>query len=150
MKLITDIRSRLEAFQSDLASGKLMQGIIMDREAEIAAMNADAQLYEEGVNALGVSIASYRPYSPVTVAIKKAKGQPTNRVTLRDEGDFEASFYVVADLESFQIRASDWKAEKLALKYGDIFGLTQENREILKKDYILPALREELNRKLYE
>lgn len=56
-------------------------------------MNAEEQLFEQGINRLGVDIMDYAPYSPLTIAIKEEKGQPTNRVTLRDTGDFEASFF---------------------------------------------------------
>ena len=53
-----------------------------------------SQLYDKGINRLGVSIMDYAPYTPATVAIKRAKGQPTNRVTLRDTGDFHNDFFI--------------------------------------------------------
>lgn len=118
----------------------MCRDIIEDFQDDIISMNADMQLYEEGKNALGISIASYRPYSPKTIAIKKSKGQPYNRVTLRDTGDFERSFFLVADDEGFVIKASDWKAEELELKYGEIFGLTPENRGLLSQEILAPEL----------
>ena len=75
------------------------------------------------------------------MAIKRAKNQPTSRVTLRDEGDFHSSFYIEFTEDSFTIKASDEKAEYLEFAYGsDIFGLTPENKEELSEYYLRPAL----------
>ena len=48
--------------------------------AFIIDANAEEQLFEQGINRLGVDIMDYRPYTPLTIAIKEEKGQPTNRV----------------------------------------------------------------------
>lgn len=118
-----------------------MHAIIEDNEPFILDMNSEDQLYEQGINRTGVKIESYMPYSPITIEIKQGKGQPTNRVTLRDEGDFEASFYLIVNDEQFEITASDIKTEDLVYKYGEeIFGLTEENLSELIWQYIYPAL----------
>lgn len=141
MGVIENLRQKVETFNEGLTSGEYIQEIILDNEAFITDMNAQEQLYEQGVNRLGVSISDYAPYSPTTIAIKRAKGQPTNRVTLRDEGDFEASFFIEADREKFAIKASDWKTEELTKKYGSqILGLTEENKAELIHAYIYPEL----------
>lgn len=150
MKIITDLRDRVVKVNEDLTSGKMIQKIIQEHEAEIIDMNAQEQLFESGENSLGVSIASYAPYSPITIEIKKMKGQPTNRVTLRDEGDFESSFYLVISDKQFEIKASDWKTEELVKKYGSsILGLTKENIVSLTWDYIYPELMETFKKELY-
>lgn len=150
MKLINDLLKRVTDFNEELKSGRLMQKIIWDNEAYIIDMNAEEQLYEQGVNNLGVSISDYAPYSPVTIEIKKAKGQPTNRVTLRDEGDFESSFYLEVDDKQFEIKAADWKTEDLIKRYGrQILGLTDENIKILIEHYIFPDLLEEAKKQIY-
>ena len=113
MKRITDLRKRVADFNEALTSGRIIQNIIWDNEAYIVDLNAEEQLFEQGINRLGVEISDYAPYSPVTIAIKEAKGQPTNRVTLRDEGDFESSFYLEVGDKQFEIKASDFKAEDL-------------------------------------
>lgn len=150
MKIITDLRDRVKKVNEDLTSGKMIQKIIQEHEAAIIDMNAQEQLFESGENSLGVSIASYAPYSPITIEIKKLKGQPTNRVTLRDEGDFESSFYLVISDSQFEIKASDWKTEELVKKYGSsILGLTKENIASLTWDYIYPELMDTLKKELY-
>lgn len=150
MKQITDLRNRVANFNEALTSGRLIQNIIWDNEAYIVDLNAEEQLYEQGINRLGVEIADYAPYSPVTIAIKEAKGQPTNRVTLRDEGDFASSFFLEVGDKQFEIKASDFKTEDLIRKYGrQILGLTDENIAILIWQYIYPDLINEAKTQIY-
>ena len=114
---------------------------LLDNEAIIIDMNVEDQLFEKGITSNNVRIDSYAPYAPLTLAIKKAKNQPTSRVTLRDEGNFHSSFYLEFTDDSFTIKANDEKAEYLEFAYGnDIFGLTPENREELTEYYLRPAL----------
>nr|UVM82925.1 MAG: virion morphogenesis family protein [Bacteriophage sp.] len=150
MKVITDLRKRVADFNEALTSGRLIQNIIWENEAYIVDMNAEEQLFEQGINRLGVEISDYAPYSPVTIEIKEAKGQPTNRVTLRDEGDFESSFFLEVGTKQFEIKASDWKTEELIKKYGrQILGLTDENIAILIWQYIYPDLMNEAKKQIY-
>lgn len=150
MKQLTDLRYRVANFNEALTSGRLIQNIIWDNEAYIVDLNAEEQLYEQGINRLGVEIADYAPYSPVTIAIKEAKGQPTNRVTLRDEGDFESSFFLEVGDKQFEIKASDFKTEDLIRRYGrQILGLTDENIAILIWQYIYPDLINEAKTLIY-
>lgn len=114
---------------------------VIEDEAFICDMNSENQLFEKGITREGIKINSYAPYSKNTIAVKIAKGQPTNRVTLRDTGGFHASFVVYADDTKFFIDAKDWKTNKLGEKYGEeIFGLTDENINELIWEYIYPAL----------
>lgn len=150
MKKITDLRKRVADFNEALTSGRLMQDIIWDNDAYIIDMNAEEQLFERGINRLGVEIMDYAPYSPFTIEIKEAKGQPTNRVTLRDEGDFESSFFLEVGDKQFEIKASDFKTEDLIKKYGrQILGLTDENIAILTWQYIYPDLMDEAKKQIY-
>lgn len=150
MKVITDLRKRVADFNEALTSGRLIQNIIWENEAYIVDMNAEEQLFEQGINRLGVEISDYAPYSPVTIEIKEAKGQPTNRVTLRDEGDFESSFFLEVGTKQFEIKASDWKTEELIKKYGrQILGLTDESIAILIWQYIYPDLMNEAKKQIY-
>lgn len=150
MKLIDNLRQRVTEFNELLQSGRLIQSIILENEYVITDMNSEDQLYEQGINRLGVNIMDYAPYSPLTIEIKKEKGQPYNRVTLRDEGDFEQSFYVEADRLQFTIKAADWKTEDLIQRYGrQILGLTEENKIILIWEYIYPELKAKTKEYIY-
>jgi len=150
MKLIDNLRQRVTEFNELLQSGRLIQSIILENEYIITDMNSEDQLYEQGINRLGVNIMDYAPYSPLTIEIKKEKGQPYNRVTLRDEGGFEQSFYVEADTQQFTIKAADWKTEDLIQRYGrQILGLTEENKIILIWEYIYPELKAKTKEYIY-
>lgn len=136
-RLTNDVKN----YNDFLTNGQFMREVLKATENKILSWNADTQLYEQGVNALGVSIDSYKPYTDLTIEIKKEKGQPYDRVTLRDTGDFEWSFYLQIDDDRFFIYSKDEKTEKLVKKYGkNIFGLTPEHTTELIWSYIYPYL----------
>lgn len=123
---IRNLQYRLRAFRDSLPM--LLEDIIRDKEDVIVSAIADDQLYRRGINGKGEKIMSYAPYKPITIQIKKKKGQPTTRVTLRDTGDFHKSMFVVFDSEGFYITSSDEKTPELIEKYGEeIFRLTNKN-----------------------
>lgn len=141
MKLIEDLRDRVKAFNDKLTNGTYIRAIIEENDGYIIDMNAEQQLYEQGVNTYGVKIMDYKPYQPLTIRIKREKGQPVDRVTLRDTGDFQSSFYLEVGNEQFEIKANDWKTDDLIKKYGrEILGLTDENLSELIWDFIYPDI----------
>ena len=143
MTIIDVLKARVTTFKEELENGTLMEKLVKDNESWIVDMNTEDQLFERGVDRFGRSIMDYKPYKPTTIKIKSAKGQPTNRVTLRDEGDFHRSFKVQTYNDRFLIYADDWKSPMLAEKYGvQVVGLTDENAQSLARDYILPELRD--------
>ena len=78
-------------------------------------------------------------YTPLTKFLKAQKGQPFDRVTRRDTGDYYRGIEVEVKGELFKIESIDWKAERLNEKYGDI-GLSKSSKEsyvpILKPVFI--------------
>lgn len=73
-------------------------------------------------------------YSRTTISIKKSKNQISDRVTLRDTGDFYKSFKLKAENDSFSISATDSKTNKLQKKYGTkILGLSEESKAIFAR-----------------
>lgn len=145
---ILQLKENVEAFQQDIPY--LMIKIVKQNEAYITDMNTEDQLYEQGVNNLGVSIMDYRPYAEFTIAMKHMTNQPSDRVTLRDTGDFHSSFFLQVGTESFEIMAGDSKTDDLIKKYGrQILGLTDENIANLIQGYIYPDLCMERDYYLY-
>lgn len=141
MTVIDALLDRVQTFYNGLTDGTYLSEIIKENEVWICEMNTEDQLYERGVNRVGVDIMDYMPYTPKTIEIKEIKGQPTNRVTLRDTGDFHRSFEVVTDSDKFTIIAKDYKTDGLVRKYGrQILGLTDENAQELVTAYIYPDL----------
>lgn len=115
-------------------------------EAEILDYNTEEQLFRAGQGSTGQAIRP--PYTAFTTQIKQAKGQPTNRVTLRDSGDFHESFRVDWQATQFGITATDPKTPALVAKYGrEVFGLNdkgiQELIELLRGP-VADNLRKEL------
>lgn len=118
---------------------------ILENKPVIIRMVTENQLYERGVNGQNVFIASYQPYTPRTIQNKIRKGQPTDRVTLKDTGEFYKSFDVVFDENGFYITSNDDKAKYLIEKYGrTIFRLTDDNLTTLLQEYVRPILTEKL------
>jgi hypothetical protein len=94
------------------------------------------QLFLLGEDSNGVKLYSFspaQPYSPFTIKEKRLKGQPTDRLTLKDTGDFYDSFVVIPALDGF---IQDADAEKddtnLFEQYGvNVLGLNEFNMDRL-------------------
>jgi hypothetical protein len=131
---------RLKGFNDKVAEA--IKEALKENETVICELNSQDQLFEQGITRDNIKIADYAPYSPYTEMVKKLKGAPTSRVTLRDEGDFHYSFYIEFETDGFKIRASDWKEEDLVKSYGkEILGLTDENFLEVRDTYITPAIK---------
>ena len=145
MRKLRLLKERLESLRDVLVMRKVIE-ILQMNEHLIVIMNTQYQLYDEGMNRDGEYLADTKPYKPYTIHVKKIKGQPYDRVTLQDEGDFYDSFYVEFGAEEMTIRAGDLKTEELTLKYGsEILGLTKENISILAQDQLRPELHKFIN-----
>lgn len=143
MKIIDDKIENLMAFEDSI--NDTVRQIIVEKEPVIVELNAVDQLYISGVTRNNDFIAGYLPYRPRTIRIKRKKGQPIDRVTLRDTGDFHRSFAVIADNVEFLIGATDWKVDELVNKYGnEILGLTDVNLDKLVWEHIYPELMNKL------
>lgn len=141
MNAIEILTERVKKVRENLKSNTYLVTILKDNDYVIEDMNAHDQLFEKGINANGVDISDYAPYSPVTVEYKMAMGQPYDRVTLRDTGDFHHGFTVQYSPKAFSITSTDWKTQMLMKKYGrDIFGLTASNKQELTWEYVYPDL----------
>lgn len=146
MEAITKLIDRLQDYQENI--NVYMEAATIEAEGTIIDMNI-GQLYDSGENSNGEKLQP--PYAPETVAIKRKKRQPTNRVTLRDTFEWQSSFYVQYLQDGFEIMASDWKTDRLKSKYGDtILGLQDGNVRYLLENYYLPKLIEELKNAIYE
>lgn len=142
MDKITDLIGKLEDYRDNINS--YLEAATIEAEDTIIEMNI-GQLYDSGENRDGAKITP--EYAPETVKIKKQKGQPTNRVTLRDTFEWQSSFFVQYHPDGFEIKASDWKTERLTQKYGDeILGLQDEMVKYLCDNFYFPHLIEELKK----
>lgn len=114
----------------------LMKQLFMDGyfKAFIIDLNTNEQLYDKGIDANGIKLRSKfakfgRYYSDHTIELKKIKGEPTDRVTLKDTGDFYHSFKLKLKDGAFVIDADTIKDDNDLIEvWGeDILGLTTES-----------------------
>lgn len=144
MRKLQNIIRRLKKYNDNI--DYYLEGATIEAEDTIVDMNI-SQLYDSGEDRDGNKITP--EYAPITVAIKQSKGQPTNRVTLRDTFAFQSSIWVQYLKDGFEIRATDLKTEKLTQKYGDeILGLQDKSVEALIKNFYYPRLIKELRKNL--
>jgi hypothetical protein len=119
---------------------------IEDTKEAIADFNAE-QMFQ-GLRSDGAEINPQ--YSETTIAIKKEKGQPTDRVTLKDTGAFYAGIRVVVTGDNITIDSTDEKNDKLFEKYStqrsNIFGLSPQ----YKREYVNEVLAPEWKRNVHE
>ena len=122
MTPLTELIDRVEYLTKNLDEVVIM---VAESQEDLFKQINQRQLFG-GQDAKGEQITP--SYTTGTVQIKKRKGQPTDRVTLKDTGDFYDSIFVVAEGDKLYIAASDDKLQKLVTKYGpDILGIAQEN-----------------------
>lgn len=149
LNAILDLGTAVSSVAENLANGNYIRKGLEQHGTAIIDMNI-SQLYDQGVNSLGIDISSYRPYSPYTIMLKKEKGQPYDRVTLRDTGAFHSSFEMVLENFEFYFTATDYKTQELIHKYGEnIFGLTEENKKIVAHDYVFPVVMDEVKKEIF-
>jgi hypothetical protein len=129
---IPSLYNKVKALDTDA----IIEQSIVETKETIADLNAE-QLFT-GKRSDGSEILP--SYSDRTIAIKEQKGQPTDRVTLRDTGSFYQGIRVEVEGARIVINSTDEKNESLNKKYstakGNIFGLS------------IPFKREYLNEKL--
>lgn len=117
---------------------------IEKNELLILPLNTREQLYNRGIRSDGRMVTP--KYAQSTIVRKRRKGQPYNRVTLRDTGEFHKSFQIRYYATSIRF-VSDY-SEKIVQawledRYGDnIYGLTRNNIRAMKA-IILPSLTNE-------
>lgn len=135
----TDIEIMLNNIKS-LDVGTVFKEVIEFNEDFIIDLNKGDQLYNDGLDAEGNELKrlgnpfTNSGYAPITVKIKKAKGQKTANITLEDSGKFYRSFRLKVTKGSFTIIANTKKDETdLIDEWGPILGLTNENVQLLNE-----------------
>lgn len=125
--LKTPITKKLRLNKSEL--NDIGRQVVRFYQDEIIEMNQQRLL--SGKYTSGEFISP--EYTKYTVDIKKQKGQPSDRVTLKDTGDFYESIYVRANADSFYTGATDEKTNDLQAKYEDsdsiLLGLSEEQKD---------------------
>ncbi len=104
----------------------------------IKELQTQEQLYQ-GKDSKGIDIKP--AYAQSTIKIKRKKGQPTDRVTLFDKGDFYNSLEIIAGKNDAVIRTVISYSVFLVNKYADILGLDQESWTKFLNKYTIPTIK---------
>lgn len=120
---------KLEELQDKLDVKKALDFSVDSNIRELIINLNQEQLYNLGEDSEGKSLGTY---APSTVMIKQAQGVPTDRITLRDTGDFYKSFTVNYLNNEIVLDADGQKDDtNLFTEYGeDILGLNELNMTI--------------------
>lgn len=104
------------------------------------------QLYAKGEDGNKIRLKGYTRY---TIRLKIAKGQPADRTTLKDKGNFYANITVDANNEGFIINSNVKYDVYLGKIYGKaIYIPTTDNMTEFVTTYVIPIIREKIMKQL--
>lgn len=125
---------------------KIINDILRNKDFQkfIISLNQNDQLFDEGIDSLGVSLGEYSDFTKLK---KKQDGQRFDHITLLDTGGFYKSFKVTVSKGGFTISANPIKDDSnLFDDFGEeIVGLTKENLQL-----VINAIRERILTKVRE
>lgn len=150
MQRLIDLQKSLKSLNTDY----LIKLLFLDEGFKqlIINLNRKNQLFEKGIDSSGRVLRSEfarfgNVYATSTIIIKEQKNQPTDRVTLKDSGDFYSSFKVeLTNNSDLLITANTLKTDNDLLKVwgDDILGLTDESLQIVinaAREIIIPIIK---------
>ena len=123
-----------------------MQGALNANGIFLEERIREEQLFKRGVDGNNEPLRDQKTgrlgYKRTTIRIKIAKGQPVDRITLRDENEFHPSITIQANSDGFEVTSNVTHAKFLIGRYGqDIIKPTLENMQDFFKRYVLPELK---------
>jgi len=141
MCTLLEMRKRIEAVDIIQQTGKA----IRQTENHLVEWQKD-QLYTGKKKTGGRITPGYRP---LTKKIKKAKGQPIDRVTLKDTGSFYEGIVVDVGATTYRLYSTDSKSTDLTAKYGEaIWGLNKVSRQGYVEQNLQPVVIRNVKREL--
>ena len=101
------------------------------------------QLFREGIDGDGERLEGYKR---TTIRLKIRKGDPADRTTLRDEGDFHASIQIDAFSDRFEVSSGVGYDKYILKRYGrNVLKITNENFREFMENYFIPNLKQIIN-----
>ena len=120
MAYINDYISKLSNISENIDN--IIRDIVEKHEGKLLG-TVKLRLYQKSLDA---NLRPLGEYSPITKKRKKEKGQISNRVTLRDTGEFYDSMFIVYESGEIIVDSSDDKASELEHLWGEaILGLSE-------------------------
>ncbi len=138
--ILKDLKKTVAELQKAV-NDSIQESINQNKQA-IKELQTQEQLYQ-GKNSKGIDIKP--AYAESTIKIKRKKGQPTNRVTLFDKGDFYNSLEIIAGKNDAIIRTVISYSVFLVNKYADILGLDEESWTEFINKYTIPTIKNNFN-----
>ena len=117
-----------------------VQDLLEEAAAQTRQQAADLQREQmmDGEDSEGNAIEPF--YTQFTIREKRKKGQPTDRVTLKDTGSFHQQVFAEAEDKGIQFGSRDSKTKEIKAKYGPVFGLNKVKARRYSREDILPIL----------
>ena len=131
MATIREVKDLVANFEQ--SQEKIMNDCINDTSELILEKNRDQLML--GKDKKGNEILP--EYTPFTIEIKKEKGQPTDRVTLKDTGEWHKSLFMKIEGKNIFIDSDHELTDELMEKYDrggeTILGIPQMKKEIINE-----------------
>lgn len=136
-KILRDVRKAITEIKESV--NPTLKQVFEANESILREYNAKDQLFDRGVNSLNVRIQP--AYAESTKLRKFKRRQPTNRVTLRDTGQFHDSIEFEVINGVLYISTSLEYAKYLGNRYGkEILGITDINLIDFMEKYVYKEL----------
>lgn len=128
----------IDSFETKLLAH--LKEVIERNSFEIKGYIIEKQLFNEGIDGKNKKL---KGYSRKTINYKISRGQPTNRTTLRDTGEFHESITIESFADRLEISSSVAHAKHLIEKYKkEILMPSNENMSIFLLKHFLPSLKQ--------
>jgi hypothetical protein len=112
--------------------------IVKSHEPELVDLNI-RQMDEYGIDATGKRLAPYR--NPRYASIKRQLN-PRGVTDLHLTGSFHRQMFIDASNFPVEFDSHDYKSRRLQDRYGQILGLTPQNKEVATQEILRPSIEE--------
>lgn len=130
---LDELNKKVQDFNFEVAFDKIML------ENSKVFVDANKEMLYSGIDATGTSLGEY---ANSTKQYKQEKGQPYDRITLKDSGDFYLGKRLISE-ENFDytIESNDYKQEILNEDFGiEINGIDKERTIKIIDEVLTPKL----------
>lgn len=130
-----DLIDKLKNFPKE----EMVQNAVKNNQKFVVNLNREQMLDGKDANDAPITPG----YAASTKERKRRLGQPTNKVTFFEQGEFHGKMFLKDDREGIEIDSNSNTTKFLVKRSGsDIFGITDKNADKIG-DKILPELQRE-------
>jgi hypothetical protein len=142
MGVVEDFNRVLGKLKASINKG--IQTSIQKNEQVLITQQTEGQ-FDKGQDSNGMQFVP--SYAMSTKVIKKSKGQPTDRVTLKDTGDLYSNITITANTTNAMIEANTEYFKYLVTHYSNnsILGIQADAMEEFLLEFTLPEIENNFN-----